>query len=203
MTYKNIVFDVGNVLVRWDPQGIIHHVFPEHTSPHQLMLKIFKDQTWYDLNLGTINEKEAIDRYHQQLGIDVPRLEYLLQAVKESLNLIPGSVELLRRLYHKPFNLYALTDNTIEIMAYLKNKYDFWLLFKGIVVSAEIGYLKPSQEIYHYLLEHHQLKAHETVFIDDVSANVAGAKAMGIESIQFTQLEECIEALRELKIDTQ
>jgi putative hydrolase of the HAD superfamily len=202
MTYKNIVFDVGNVLVRWDPQGIIDHVFPEHTSPHQLMLNIFKDQTWYDLNLGSINEREAIYRYHQQLGIDATQLEYLLQTVKESLSLISGSVELLERLYNKPYNLYALTDNTVEIMAYLKNKYSFWPLFKGIVVSAEIGYLKPSKEIYHYLLEHHKLQAHETVFIDDVSANVEGAKAIGIEAIQFTHIKECIEALRDLKIDT-
>ena len=203
MAYKNIVFDVGNVLVRWDPQFIVNHVFPEDDDPAKLMLKIFKSQTWYDLNLGTLTENGAIDRYHQQLGIDVPRLEHLLQTVKESLVLVPGSVELLQRLHDKPFNLYALTDNTLSIMAYLKNKYSFWSLFKGIVVSAEVGYLKPSKEIYHYLLEHHQLKAGETLFIDDHAPNVEGAKAMGIEAIQFTHIEQCIEALRELQIDTQ
>lgn len=201
MVFKNIVFDVGNVLVRWDPPGIIHHVFPEHDNPHQLMLNIFKHQTWYDLNLGKITEKEAIHCYHHQLGIDMPRLEYLLQAVKESLTPISGSIELLQRLDNKQFHLYALTDNTIEIMAYLKSKYGFWRHFKGIVVSAEIGHLKPSQEIYHYLLEGHQLKAHETLFIDDVSANVEGAKAMGIEAIQFTHVADCIEALRKHNID--
>ena len=203
MAFKNIVFDVGNVLVRWDPQFIVNQVFPKDDEPTKLMLKIFKHQTWYDLNLGTITEREAINRYHQQLGIDVLRLEHLLHTVKESLVLVPGSVELLQRLHDKPFNLYALTDNTVEIMAYLKNKYRFWPLFKGIVVSAEIGYLKPSKEIYHYLLDHHQLKAHETIFIDDMAHNVEGAKALGIEAIQFTHIEQCIEALRELKIDTQ
>ncbi|MGE3320001.1 MAG: HAD family hydrolase [Candidatus Berkiella sp.] len=203
MTIKNIVFDVGNVLVRWDPQHIINHVFPNDENAPLLVQNIFRHQTWYDLNLGTINEAQAIDRYHQQLGISQAQLQILLQVVKESLVPVPGSIELLERLSTKPFHLYALTDNTIEIMAYLKNKYTFWPLFKGIVVSAEIGLLKPSREIYHYLLEHHQLKANETVFIDDHPPNVEGAKAVGITAIQFSNSKQCIDALRELQIDTQ
>lgn len=203
MAYKNIVFDVGNVLIRWDPQGIIDEVFPCHDDPTELMLNIFKHQTWYDLNLGTINEQQAIIRYHQRLGIDIASLETLLYAVKESLIPIPGTAELLQRLSNKPFDLYALTDNTHEIMKYLKSKYHFWPLFKGIVVSAEIGYLKPANEIYHYLLKHYDLKAHETVFIDDHKPNVLGAKAVGIEAIQFFNITQCIDELRELQIDTE
>lgn len=203
MAIKNIVFDVGNVLVRWEPQVIISRVFPNHVDPQHLLQSIFRHQTWYDLNLGSINEAQAIDRYHQQLGIEHVQLQMLLQVVKESLLPVPGSIELLERLSTKPFHLYALTDNTIEIMAYLKNKYTFWPLFKGIVVSAEIGHLKPSREIYHYLLNHHRIKAQETIFIDDHAPNIEGAKAVGITAIQFLNTEQCIEALRDLKIDTQ
>ncbi|HRE32097.1 MAG TPA: HAD hydrolase-like protein, partial [Candidatus Berkiella sp.] len=135
--------------------------------------------------------------YHQRLQIETTRLELLLQVVKESLLPVPGAAELLQRLHDKAFNLYALTDNTHDIMTYLKAKYHFWPLFKGIVVSAEIGHLKPSKEIYHYLLERYQLNAHETLF------NVAGAKAVGIEAIQFFNTEQCIDALKDLQIDTQ
>ncbi|MCS5712440.1 HAD-IA family hydrolase [Candidatus Berkiella aquae] len=203
MAIQNIVFDVGNVLVRWDPYTITQTVFPEHDDVLTLMQSIFRHQTWLDLNLGSITEQQAILHYHQRLQIETTRLELLLQVVKESLLPIPGAAELLQRLHDKAFNLYALTDNTHDIMAYLKAKYRFWPLFKGIVVSAEIGHLKPSKEIYHYLLEHYQLNAHETLFIDDLALNVAGAKAVGIEAIQFVNTEQCIEALRDLQIDTQ
>ncbi len=203
MTIKNIVFDVGNVLVRWDPLSITHHVFGQNESALQLMQAIFKSQTWLDLNLGIINESEAIERYQQALNIEVARLEYLLQVVKESLSPISDSVALLERLHHKQFELYALTDNTHAIMAYLKKRYHYWPLFKGIVVSAEVGHLKPSPQIYHYLLDNYQLKASETVFIDDVKQNVEGAKAVGIQAIQFTNTEQCILDLKDLHIDAQ
>lgn len=203
MAIQNIVFDVGNVLVRWDPQSIIEQVFPEQENQVALMQSIFKHQTWYELNLGTLSEKEAIAHYHQRLGLDRYRLESMLQVVKESLLPIPGSFELLQRLYDLAFPLYALTDNTHDIMAYLKTKYRFWPLFKGVVVSAEIGHLKPSQEIYHYLLEHYQLKPQETLFLDDLAANVEGARKVGMAAIQFTSPAQCIQALKDYQIDTQ
>lgn len=203
MTIKNIVFDVGNVLVRWDPLSITHHVFGQSDNTPQLMQAIFKNQTWLDLNLGIIDERGAIERYHQDLNIDIARLEYLLQVVKESLSPITESVALLEHLHQKQFNLYALTDNTHAIMAYLKARYHYWPLFKGIVVSAEVGHLKPSPQIYHYLLDNYQLKASETVFIDDVKQNVEGAKAVGIQAIQFTNTEQCILDLKDLHIDAQ
>ena len=195
---KNVVFDVGNVLVRWDPLAITTRVFHDNPDPDQLMQRIFKSQTWYDLNLGYISEKDVIARYKNDLGIDQEKLEYLMQVVKESLTPIEGSFELLEKLYHASIPLYALTDNTHEIMAYLKEKYNFWGLFKGVVVSAEVGYLKPSKLIYEHLLNKYQLIAHETLFIDDHMPNVEGAKAVDMQALVFKSVSKCIEDLQKL-----
>lgn len=200
MAIKNVVFDVGNVLVRWDPHFIVTHAFPEYDNPADLVQKIFKNKTWYDLNLGLISEDEALALYNKHLGIGIDRLQHMAEVVRSSLSLLPESVELLKALDAASFSLYALTDNTHDIIAYLQKKYDFWPLFQGIVVSAQVGYLKPSQEIYQHLLNAYGLNASETVFIDDHLPNVEGAKQLGISAIQFQNIKQCMQALKELKV---
>ena len=92
------------------------------------------------------------------------------------------------------------TDNVVEIVEYLKNTYEFWPLFDGAVVSAELGMLKPQPEIYQALLSENNLKASETVFIDDMPYNVKGAEAVGISGIQFVDAEQCQNALQRLGV---
>ena len=200
MAIKNIVFDVGNVLVRWDPQGIVERVFDGHANLPQLMQEIFKHETWLLLNRGEITEVEAIDRYHQLLKIDKKHLQHLVNVVKDSLTPIEESIALLENLSHQEFKLYALTDNTHEIMAYLRKRYQFWDHFQGVIVSAEVGYLKPAKEIYEILLSTYQLIPEETVFIDDVPRNVEGAKALGIHGIVFEEPAQCIAHLKKLGV---
>ena len=203
MTIKNIVFDVGNVLLRWDPLSIITLNFPERNDHLVLVQKIFKSNVWENLNLGKISENEAIEQYFYILNIDREKLRGLMRAAKESQLPIDGSIELLKNLHKAQFPLYALTDNVKEIVAYLKEKYDFWSLLQGMVVSAEIGFIKPSPHIYHYLLNTYQLNATETLFIDDHLPNVKGAKNVGMKAIQFINTPLCLGELEKVGIKLQ
>lgn len=200
MAIKNIIFDVGNVIVRWDPHHIVSIAFPEYPDHNQLARDIFKSETWLSLNKGVITDHEAIIRFSNQLGFDKPNLEQMLEIAKQSLTLIPGTKELIHNLKSQQKTLYALTDNTHEFMRHLKAQYDFWHLFNGIVVSAEEGHLKPSKEIYQVLLNRYQLVPHEAVFIDDIEPNVEGARAVGIHAIQFEDIHQCLKELEKLKI---
>jgi putative hydrolase of the HAD superfamily len=203
MSIKNIVFDIGNVLLCWDPPAIITQTFPEETQPEKLATLtqlIFKSPIWYDLNLGKLTEGEAITQYRQQANIAVDKLTVLMDNIKTSLLPISGSFELLEKLHTAGFSLFALTDNVKEIVAFLRKKYSFWERFQGVVVSAEVGCLKPSPEIYNHLLETYHLVAEQTVFIDDLSANVGGALALNIHGIQFKNIDQCIADLRNLSI---
>jgi putative hydrolase of the HAD superfamily len=199
MPVKNIVFDVGNVLVTWNPVNIIQNTFPE-LDPNLLLQQIFKTGFWLELNAGKITERQAIEIYHQQFNLSIPSLENLMHVVKESLIPLEDTLELVRQLKRAGFPLYIITDNTKEIMQYLRAKYQFWDLFIGVVVSADIGFLKPSPEIYQHLLETYQLRAEESVFFDDVPANVEGAKAVKMHSFQFSNAARCIEDLKTLNI---
>lgn len=198
MPIKNIVFDVGNVLVRWDPTWIIANAFAPHENKQKRMQQIFKSGIWTDLNKGKYSEAEVIEEYHRQFSIDRERLAHFMATVKTSLTPLPGSFEFFNELHEAGYHLYLLTDNVREIVSYLKAQYDFWDKVKGAVVSAEIGHLKPSPEIYRHLLDTHSLVPQETVFFDDLEKNIAGAKQHGIQGVQFKNAEQAKESLLNL-----
>jgi len=200
MMIKNIVFDIGNVLIKWDPATVVQQVFSEHPHPAMLLQQMFKSPAWYDLNLGKISEADLIEIYHKTLNIEREQLYVLLEALKESMVPIENSFELLTRVYQLHYPLYVISDNVREIVAYLKTRYDFWHQFQGIVISAEVGHLKPAPEIYHHLLTTYQLKPDETLFIDDIMKNVEGAKLMGMQGIEFKNVAQCRDEMQKLNI---
>jgi len=195
---KNIIFDIGNVIVQWQPATVVKRLFPEHDTV-KLTEALFKSTPWYDLNLGKITESEITQIYHQTLGINIETLNRLMQEIKESLLPVDNNFILLTNLYSQ-YTLYALTDNVREIMSYLKKKYDFWSKFKGIIVSAEVGYLKPDPAIYQELINQYEIDPAESVFIDDHLPNVQGAKSMNMHAIQFANVEQCIHELKKIGV---
>ncbi|EJE4174012.1 HAD family hydrolase [Vibrio rotiferianus] len=188
---RNIVFDVGNVIVRWEPLEIIRLTFVESEDHEQLAKAIFQSQMWVNLNKGLISEAEAKTQYQQTLGLSEWECEQLFYYVKQTQRLIVGSIELIQHIKSAGYNVYALTDNVHEIVSYLKSTYSFWPLFDGAIVSADVGMLKPQPEIYHSLLNKFELIASETVFIDDMLYNVEGAKSVGMHAIQFEDIGQC------------
>jgi putative hydrolase of the HAD superfamily len=188
MTIKNIVFDIGNVLVKWAPYEVIGGLFSDRNP-----VKFYEQirPVWIDLNLGKLSENQAIEIYQQQLNIERHKLVQLMDGFKTSQTPIPGSFELLHKLYSSNIPLYAITDNTKEIIEYHHLHSNFLHYFKGVVVSANIGISKPNKAIYQYLLDQYKLNAAETIFIDDTMINVEGAILAGIHAFQFIDAKSC------------
>lgn len=192
---KHIVFDVGNVLVKWAPLEVINSVFPE-LDPKEFHQKMYP--TWIDLNLGRLSENEAINQYHTNLGLSKERLSNFMHELKRHQQPLEGSIELLTKLQKLEFNLFSITDNVKEIIEYHRKVSKFPPYFKDIIVSADIGILKPDSRIYRYLLEKHNLNPSETVFIDDILINVEGAIAVGMHAFQFVDYDSCEKQLVKL-----
>ena len=192
---KNIVFDIGNVLVKWSPRDIIQTVFSDNPDPRLLVEQFFKNPLFYDLNLGKITEKEAAIIYSRDLNLPLSVMHTILDQAKKSLTPIEGSFELLEDAYNAGIPLYSITDNIREFISYLKQTYSFFDRFLGVIVSAEVGFLKPSEKIYQCLIQQYNLDPYETVFIDDIEKNVEGAKNVGMHGIQFTDAASCRQKL--------
>lgn len=197
MAIKNIIFDIGNVLVRWDPQSAVAAVFPEH-QVDAIMEQIFKGEPWRALNRGEITEEELIDLGHKNFSIVREKMYALMQAIRLSLTPIEGAHQLVKDLHDAGYQLYALTDNTHNILAYLKQRYDFWPRFTGIVSSADVRHLKPAPQMYETLINTYKIVPEESVFFDDLEHNIAGAQQHGIHGIQFFTAEQATLELEKL-----
>lgn len=192
---KNVIFDVGNVLVRWDPHAAIQKVFPQHDPValfHQMR------PIWIDLNLGKFTEQEAIALFHQALGEPESHLTTLMQLFKTSQTPLEGTVALLPALQNAGIALYSITDNVKEFIDYHRQYSHFLHYFKEVVVSADLGILKPDHRIYRYLLDKHQLNPTESVFIDDTLVNVQGALSLQMQAIHFVDPQDCLKSLQKL-----
>ncbi len=194
---KNVVFDIGNVLVKWDPFTVISSIFPEQ-DPQAIYQKMYP--AWLDLNLGKLSEPQAILIYQQKLNTSIEKINKLLFELKHAQVMLPGMRELLHALYTRNIPLYSITDNVKELLEYHSKYSNFLHYFKGIVSSSDLGSLKPSPKNYQYLLDHYQLQAKECVFIDDLMANVNGAIAVGMYAFQFINANQCTQKLNELQI---
>ncbi|MCS0389558.1 HAD family hydrolase [Vibrio diabolicus] len=193
---KNVIFDVGNVLVRWSPVEIVRLTFGHSVEAEKMAQLLFSSQIWKDLNKGIISEKEAKLCYQREHQVTAEEMDRFFYYVKHTQILLYGSVELLKRVKSAGYRVYALTDNVNEIVEHLRATYEFWPLFDGAIISSEVQLLKPQAEIYQALLSTYQLQAEETVFLDDMPYNVEGPRAVGMEAIQFENAQQCESELK-------
>ena len=113
---------------------------------------------------------------------------------------IDGTVSILAELKDQGTPLYALTNWSAETFPHARSRFGFLDWFRAIVVSGDIGLIKPDAYIYEFLLVSHGLTAAETVFIDDKGENVEAAGALGFHGIRFTEPRSLRTALGELEV---
>lgn len=195
---RNVVFDIGNVMVRWSPMEIIRLTFGDSSRNEALAQSIFHSELWRGLNRGEYTEQEVKTELQHLLDLPKEITESLFYYIRRTLILLFGSTELLKKLIDAGYTTYALTDNVIEIVDYLKKQYDFWDCFSGVIVSAEVGCLKPDAEIFNHLISQYQVDPRESVFIDDLSKNIEGSRRVGFYGIQFYDSAQCEQELNKL-----
>ena len=185
---------MGNVLVHYDPDYILdcHGVIDK--SERQLLLdNIFYSAGWHKMDLGVYDEA---DLYKDALKTLPPSLHETLKDIcdhwYESLLPIPGMEELICSLKQRGFRIYLLSNAAHSKDLYWQNvpghRY-----FDGTIVSAFEGCIKPERRIYEILLERYGLKAQECLFIDDMPANVQGARNAGMDAYLFNNDPEDLE----------
>lgn len=197
---KNVIFDFGNVIVRWSPLTIAKMTFGVLAN-EKLATDIFSNEIWLNLNRGIITEMEAKNLYQNQFGFSDHILHNLFENVKKSQILIDGTLDIVHALKRRGYGIYGLTDNVHEIIAHLKKTYDFWPLFDGVIVSAEENLLKPDPVIFERLTQRYQLKPEGCIFFDDVQKNVEGARSVGINAFVFTTSTKCKIDLKGLGVE--
>ena len=193
----NIVFDLGGVVVRWEPDALIATVFSDPLVRAAMRAEFVGHSDWLALDRGTLSPRNAIERAAKRIGLPEADIEKFLQQVPPALVPIPAMVDLLYRLKANGHRLFCLSNMHVASIEYLESAYTFWEVFEGVVVSCRLQLCKPEAAIYGYLLETYGLNANDTVFIDDTPENLTAAAELGLHALRFESPAQCE---RELKV---
>lgn len=198
---KNIIFDMGNVLIKYDPELFIERAgISDEFDKRSLMNSIFKSSGWQEMDMGILDEHGMFERAMKVLPEYLWDVAYdLIYEWDKPLIPVEGMFELVKWCREKGYKLYLLSNASVRQPEYW---YDTPIheYFDGAVVSALEKETKPFPQIYYTLLRRYALKAEECLFIDDVEINVKTAKALGMDGWLFKndagKLKEYIEKLQ-------
>lgn len=196
----NLIFDLGGVVVRWDPAAIIASVFDAEELQVKVRDAVFGHADWLELDRGTLDREEAIRRAAQRTGMAEAEIRRLLLAVPPSLTPIPDTIDLLYRLKARGYPLFCLSNMHIASIEHLEREHKFFEVFTGKVISCRLNFCKPEPQIYEHALNTYALSAAQTVFIDDVDVNIDAAAKTGMRTIQFREAAQCERELRALGV---
>ena len=187
---KNIIFDFGNVLVQWHPEHVYGEYFGDeakawwflrHVADMAFRQRIDAGES-FD---GCIREKQAQYPEYEQ-AIELYRSKWREMLTDE----VPGMREVIVELRGKNYELYGLTNWSMETFPEAREHFGILQMIDRYVVSGAEGLVKPDPRLFQVLLDRYQLKAEECLFIDDNPDNVAAAKGMGMQGIVFNGAED-------------
>ena len=182
---RAVVFDIGGVVLDWDPRHLFRDVIPDEET-REWFLREVCSPAW---NLRQDEGRSWADAVADAIG-RYPEHESWIRTYDERWIETIGGVDdeviaLGRELRDRGVPVYALTNYSIEKWALTQNHIDALTEFDGVVVSGEERVAKPDERIYRTLLERYGLTPERTFFTDDVPANVAAARAVGIDAERF------------------
>ena len=199
---KNIIFDFGGVLMDWNPRYFFRDYFNDDEKMEFFLKNIAEDEWNAEQDRGR-SLKDGTDIQVAKF----PEWETEIRAYYDNWTTmlrsdIPENVAVLRQLKHSDYELFGLTNWSAETFPYALANYDFFEIFNGkIVVSGEEKLIKPNPEIWHVLLNRYQIKAEESVFIDDNFKNIEVAKSLGFICIHIKEDTDLEKELRDLGIE--
>jgi len=184
MDFKNIVFDIGGVLVDSNPRYLLKDYFNDNREMEYFLTHIctpewnLEQDKGRSLAEGTRILQNKYPEYHALIQLFYDKYEKMLKSD------IPETVALLKKLKAR-YKVYGLTNWSAETFKIAYAKFPFFKEFDGIVVSGQEKILKPDKRIYYRLLDRYNLKAENTVYIDDNLDNIRTAEEIGMVSIHF------------------
>ena len=182
----NVVFDIGNVLVHWEPRALYRKIFATEAEVDWFITNVCNSAWNLEQDRGrsfAAAVREATARFPEHAEAIAA---YDLRWHETVLGPIDGTVEILEDLRQRGTPLYAITNFNQDKFRETLERFAFLGVFRDIVVSGDERILKPDPAIYRLLLDRNGLAASSCVFIDDSGKNVRGAEAVGMKAIHFT-----------------
>lgn len=195
-----MIFDIGGVLLDWDPGLVYRDLLPEPGALDRFLAEVCTPE-WN----ATLDAGRPFDEACAELAARHPGQGALIHAWKRQDEMIagevPGTAAIVDRLHAGGVPLYLLTNMPAGVFAARRERYPVLQLFDGAVVSGEEGVLKPSPEIFAIVADRYALDPATTLFVDDMEVNVAGARAAGFLAHRFVDAPALVAILHDHGIE--
>lgn len=195
---KNIIFDVGRVLVKWEPQKTMRELGMTESEIEAVSDALFTSGLWNETDRSVLPDEEVFRQFVERAPEQEKNIRLFWENLDKAIVQFDYVIPWMRALKKAGYRIYILSnygkwtyDSTKD------NALSFLSEVDGGIFSYEIKIIKPDIKIYQALLEKYNLNPEECVFMDDLEANIAGAKAAGINGIVFTSKEDAEKQLKE------
>lgn len=199
-TIRNFVFDMGRVIIRFDPETFMDRLCIYDEEDRKLIReKVYGSDLWIQMDLGFLDEQRMCEivkpLFPERLQTYLPGL---IRGWCDPIETIEGMDELVFDLKKRGYGIYLLSNASVMQKEYWPNV-ECSAAFDGVVVSAFEHVMKPEEKFYRILLDRYGLRAEECVFIDDRQNNVEAAEKLDMTGIVFdgdvSELKATIEEL--------
>jgi 2-haloacid dehalogenase len=193
---NTIIFDLGAVLIDWNPDYMYKTIFDDEQEMRDFLATVTTPDWNEEQDAGrTLQEgTELLIQKHPHHETNIRA--FYGRWIEMLGNAFEGTVEIFKELKESnKYKIYALTNWSAETFPMAQQKFDFLNWFDGVVVSGAEKMRKPTPEFYQILLDRYNVKAQESLFIDDNYRNILAAEKLGINSIHFTSPEQLKEEL--------
>jgi 2-haloacid dehalogenase len=182
------VFDLGGVLIDWNPRYLYRKLFDKDEAAMEHFLANICTSNWNVQQDAGRTLAEGCDLLRDQFPEHARYIDAWQERYDEMLGgAIQGTVEILSELRARGVPVYALSNWSSETFPAAQKRFDFLNWFDGMVLSGNVRLIKPDPRIFHLLFQTHGVDPMSSVYIDDLAHNVAAANAVGMHGIQFTE----------------
>lgn len=187
---SNLILDIGNVIFDWNPDGLVASAFSDPGEQVEALSVIVGNPDWLALDRGTMSVEEAIARAQARTTLNSEGIAQVYANLCTSLIELPETTAAMHRAKALGVPIYILSNMQAHAWAHLEKTYDCWDACAGVVVSCDIGLIKPEQAIYRHLCDRFSVAPESCVFVDDMAENIKAAQAFGMQGVQLTNKHE-------------
>ena len=180
---KNIVFDLGNVLISFKPSEFLDKKGYSSEEKNIILNDIFNSQEWTRIDKGEITTPEAIDLISVKSSLKKAEISSFFDLRRDILYPVKQNIKILPALKKQGYRLYFLSNFPDDLFDEVYSGNAFFRYFSGGIISARVKAAKPDRKIFDILLEKYSLIPEECLFIDDIETNILTAKTVGMKAI--------------------
>lgn len=196
---RNIVFDIGNVLMDFDWMGYMHSLYGENTAIIQSVNDaIWKHECWQAMDRGEMDGDAAMEEALRHAPEMEQEIRETIQNAGNSMHRFDYAIPWVKELRAMGKGVFYLSNYSTFAMDANRSVLDFLPYMDGGVFSCHVGLVKPDHGIYHCLCEKFQLQPEECLFTDDMPANVKAAKECGFQAVLFEGYEKTYPAIMDI-----